>query len=321
MRNVSLAFCFTIAAALPAAAADPAVELSRGRAALEQRDYAAALEAFEAGISGTDAIADQAIRTQALAALHFYAALAAHQKTDEAAAKNHLESFFEYNPNATRADPKKYDAEFVTLFNQVRTAPKGGATVSFDSLYPNWEVISKRPVEPFIGFASTPEFAFLATSSERNEFLGRSDTATGDRLRDEFWKRRDPTPGTERNEYREAFMARIAFADYYFTSGDARGSLTDRGRVFLLLGKPGAVESRGFRPSDGRLTIRETIEFGDATLEIWKYPRKLLPVAIPTAGVSYLFVSHQRLGDHVMHDLAGMPLRALLAAADRPIRD
>lgn len=53
-----------------------------------------------------------------------------------------------------------------------------------------------------------------------------------------FWARRDPTPGTSRNEYREEFDRRIDYADANFGGERVRGSLTDRGRVFLLHGLP-----------------------------------------------------------------------------------
>ena len=55
---------------------------------------------------------------------------------------------------------------------------------------------------------------------------------------DLFWARRDPTPGTPQNEYRDQIEARIKYADENFAEGKTRGSLTDRGRIFLLYGAP-----------------------------------------------------------------------------------
>jgi GWxTD domain-containing protein len=51
-----------------------------------------------------------------------------------------------------------------------------------------------------------------------------------------FWVRRDPTPGTPRNEFHEEFDARVAFADREFKFRNKRGSLTDQGKVYILLG-------------------------------------------------------------------------------------
>lgn len=58
---------------------------------------------------------------------------------------------------------------------------------------------------------------------------------------DLFWVRRDPTAGTARNEFRDEFDQRVRFADEKFvdrrTLGTKkRGALTDRGRVYIVLG-------------------------------------------------------------------------------------
>lgn len=55
---------------------------------------------------------------------------------------------------------------------------------------------------------------------------------------DLFWARRDPTPGTPLNEYRNEFEARVRYCDAHFGTKRRAGSLTDRGRVFILLGSP-----------------------------------------------------------------------------------
>jgi GWxTD domain-containing protein len=55
---------------------------------------------------------------------------------------------------------------------------------------------------------------------------------------DLFWARRDPTPGTAVNEYRGAFNSRVEYGDESFTEDRKRGALTDRGRVYIVLGRP-----------------------------------------------------------------------------------
>jgi len=78
-----------------------------------------------------------------------------------------------------------------------------------------------------------------------------------------FWARRDPTPGTPRNEAQEDFYERIAEANRRFREGGAGqipGWRTDRGRVFLKYGDPDEVLSR---PQPG-----STLPF-----EVWKYTR------------------------------------------------
>ena len=315
MRKLAV-LAVAVFVALPVLASDPAADLARGRNAIKNRDYSEAAQILRSGIESAESIGDAGQKKEALAALHFYAALATFHSGRDSAARSHLVSFFANQPNATRIDPKRYDPDFATLFNQVRTGRTQLGTVSFESLYPNYEQISGKKLEPYLGFRNTPEYEFLATNDERREWDDILDPAKREQFVDTFWKRRDPSPGDERNEYREEFNVRASFADYYFADGHQRGSLSDRGRIFLLLGKPGAVEVRGFKPSDGTLSFAESAEYGNTVLEIWRYPRTALPVSIPTSGVTYMFVTHPRIGDHKLHGLDGMNHRALLLVND-----
>ncbi len=62
---------------------------------------------------------------------------------------------------------------------------------------------------------------------------------------DLFWVRRDPTPGTPLNEFRQDFESRVQYADARFAEGKRRGSMTDRGRVLVVLGFPSNLGSEG----------------------------------------------------------------------------
>ena len=69
---------------------------------------------------------------------------------------------------------------------------------------------------------------------------------------DLFWAKRDPTPDTPRNEFHEAFDARVKAADEQFTSKHVRGAMSDPGKVLILLGPPEQVgSSAGAGPSGG----------------------------------------------------------------------
>jgi GWxTD domain-containing protein len=60
-----------------------------------------------------------------------------------------------------------------------------------------------------------------------------------------FWARRDPTPATPRNEFREEYERRVAAADKSFVTDTKRGSMTDRGRILILFGQPKKIERTG----------------------------------------------------------------------------
>ncbi len=70
--------------------------------------------------------------------------------------------------------------------------------------------------------------------------LFRQLTTDEDRLRfiQDFWSRRDRTPQTPENEYRQEFWRRVADADRRFIDTPQPGWKTDRGRIWILLGPP-----------------------------------------------------------------------------------
>lgn len=59
-----------------------------------------------------------------------------------------------------------------------------------------------------------------------------------------FWRQRDPTPGTEANEYRDEIERRFRHVNEYFGRGTTRpGWMTDMGRIYMILGEPNSQES------------------------------------------------------------------------------
>lgn len=101
-------------------------------------------------------------------------------------------------------------------------------------------------------------FKKLATDEERDNFI------------EAFWLRRDPTPDTEENEYKEDHYRRIAYANEHFAAG-IPGWKTDRGRIYIMYGKPDEIESH---PAGGSYE-RPIEEGGGQTstfpFEKWRY--------------------------------------------------
>src|SRR5579862_6488493 len=101
-------------------------------------------------------------------------------------------------------------------------------------------------------------FKRLATDEEREQFI------------EQFWLRRDPTPDTEENEFKEEHYRRIAYANDHYASG-IPGWKTDRGRIYIEYGPPDEIESH---PSGG--TYERPYEEGGGTtstypFEQWRY--------------------------------------------------
>jgi GWxTD domain-containing protein len=110
----------------------------------------------------------------------------------------------------------------------------------------------------------------IITPEEEAAFRKLSNNAERDSFVEAFWRRRDPTPDTEENEFKEEHYRRIAYADEHFGAG-ARGSKTDRGRIYILHGPPDSIDAH---PMGGPYQ-RTAEEGGGQTstfpFEIWRY--------------------------------------------------
>ncbi len=111
---------------------------------------------------------------------------------------------------------------------------------------------------------------WIITGEELQAFKQLSNDEERDQFIEQFWLRRDPTPDTVENEYKEEHYRRIAYANEHFAAGIA-GWRTDRGRIYIVWGPPDEIESH---PSGG-LYNRDISEGGGTTstypFERWRY--------------------------------------------------
>jgi GWxTD domain-containing protein len=62
----------------------------------------------------------------------------------------------------------------------------------------------------------------------------------------EFWRSRDPSPGTAHNEAKENYYRRIEYSNRHFSVLKKEGWRTDRGMVFIQYGTPDQIEDYPF---------------------------------------------------------------------------
>jgi GWxTD domain-containing protein len=86
------------------------------------------------------------------------------------------------------------------------------------------------------------DVAYIITNEERATFRSLESAADKERFLEEFWKRRDPTPGTVENEFKEEHYRRIAYSNEQFADDTVPGWKTDRGRVYIVYGPPDEKE-------------------------------------------------------------------------------
>lgn len=90
-----------------------------------------------------------------------------------------------------------------------------------------------------------------------------------------FWDRRDPSPGTARNEEMEKYYFRVAYANDRFSRFHDRGWNTDRGEIFIVFGEPDYIEDHPFN-------------YGTRPYQIWNYYGQ---------GRRFIFVDDTGMGD------------------------
>lgn len=148
------------------------------------------------------------------------------------------------------------------LAQKAKPTPDRDPSTNARNVKPELKEAYKRWLERDVPYIITPEekraFKALATDEERENFI------------ENFWRRRDPNPDTEENEFREEYYERIAYANEHYASG-IPGWRTDRGRVYIAWGKPDSVESH----PTGQVYDRPNYEGGGSTTtyayETWYY--------------------------------------------------
>ena len=109
------------------------------------------------------------------------------------------------------------------------------------------------------------DVVYIIEDREREVFQRLQTDPERERFIEQFWERRDPSPGLGGNELKEEHYRRIAYSNQRYGSGDA-GWRSDRGRIYVVHGPPDENESHpsGGRSRDGRFE-------NPNPYEIWVY--------------------------------------------------
>ncbi len=124
------------------------------------------------------------------------------------------------------------------------------------------------------------EVQYLATKKEKNLYENLKTKEEKQRFLSDFWKRRDRTPDTPRNEYMEEYFKRLKYVNERFRTKTKEGYLTDRGRVYLLYGEPDEID-------------RYPYTLNSKPYELWYYHSI-------EGGVVFVFGDLTGIGDYVL---------------------
>lgn len=131
---------------------------------------------------------------------------------------------------------------------------------------------------------------YLMMKQEKIEWMSVRTDAEAKAFIDLFWARRDPTPETPVNELRQAMEARIAEADKLYTVGKLPGSQSDKGLVYVLLGKPTQIINKTDYPrrDDGSMTQFQRPTY----IETWIYKGTAAERVAGTQAFDVMFAFH-----------------------------
>ena len=159
------------------------------------------------------------------------------------------------SPQSSSSQPPKRETIAKPMSEKERKKKEAQLKKELETPYKKW---LNEEVTYIITDEERKAFKQLQTDDERQQFI------------EQFWLRRDPTPDTEENEYREEHYRRIAYANDRYASG-IPGWKTDRGRIYIAYGPPDEIESH---PSGGTYE-RPYEEGGGSTstypFEQWRY--------------------------------------------------
>ena len=169
-------------------------------------------------------------------------------QADEAVAD--FTTFLRMQPNAS-IDSAVHSIEVVAAFDAARRklADRGPSLAeAYASFAASADATVADPADKF--WADGP-VRWILTDQEKREWAGLTDPNMRVAFVERFWAERAALPGAGSRSYRQEFERRVAFADAYLAhDGAERGSLTDRGMVFILLGPPRTASRKALRSGE-----------------------------------------------------------------------
>jgi GWxTD domain-containing protein len=143
------------------------------------------------------------------------------------------------------------------------------------------------------------EVAYIIAPTEKEVFLKLQTDRERDLFVEAFWKQRDPTPGTQENEFKTEHYRRLNHADRYLGRDAPRpGRKTDRGRIYIILG-----EANDVARYEGKSSTYDT--------EVWFYQGKT-DLGLPP-GFNIVFFRENGRGEYRLYSPVADGPQALLA--------
>jgi len=312
----------------------------KAKAEVKGESWQSALTTLERLESESAKPGNEAARRQLEAPMAFYRGVCEANLGMTEKAQADFELFLTLQPTASM-DPSMYSKKAIAAFRaaQKNAAPPDSDDEKRPAMFVAFQEFKMPPNagEPAGEMWADGPIQWIMTDEEKRTW--QSLTFADERLEfiDRFWEARNPKPGNPDNSYRNTFDRRVAFADANLVQAEGtRGSMTDRGMVFVLLGPPTYVGRKPIRAGEdvdvsagtslagSRATAyaqRTMAAVGEASSasgsaetealfgpgvraadsssswrEIWHYRRELLPRSIRYQQVDIEFVTKKSYG-------------------------
>ena len=313
----------------------------KAKAQIRGESWAAALQTLDALDTEAGRPGNEGARQQLAAPLAFYRGVCQANLGRADEARVQFAAFLALEPRAS-IDPSMYSKKAISAFEAAKkegpparpAEDQGGASV-FEA-FQEFRLPVNSGERVNADWADGP-VKWIMTAEERRRWAELMPGAAWQEFVDNFWEVRNPQPGNPDNVYKTSFDRRVAFADARFIVAEGtRGSLTDRGMVFVLLGPPTyvgrkpirsgedvndaaglstvgsratayyqrALVSAGEPAGSNGLATRDAFfgpgaqaqETGSAFREVWHYRKELLPKSLGYQQVDVEFITRRGYG-------------------------
>lgn len=159
------------------------------------------------------------------------------------------------------------------------------STGAFAALSPQYADFGKGPAQWIMTKEEAAKWKTITSDDDAKAFI------------DLFWARRDPTPATAINEYRETFDQRVKYADEHFSTAKMKGSMSERGKILIAVGPPTRVARQNNSPQSTHnygAQLGESGTTGDvaavANRQAWIWEREKAPdmkMTTPTIEIGF----------------------------------
>ena len=279
---------------------------------------------------------NESVRKQLEGPLAFYRGVAAANLGQSDEAVEFFGKFLSAQPNAS-IDKTVYSKKAVAAFEKAQKAAADRGPSLADAYKDFTGEVKAETADQYWGDGPVQ---WIMTGDEKKAWTALTEPNARVEFVETFWSARAKLPGPDGRTYRQEFERRVAFSDANLSQDpERRGSLTDRGMVFVLFGSPNWAARKPMRSGDdhdisdglstvgsqdaanaqrgaraggttsGRLATKSAQFAGPGktalgananTVETWHYRKELLPPGVPYQELDFKFLTKQGYGESVL---------------------